>query len=103
MAIKKVVMYVDINDEEVLKDDCYKDSFDSWIKVGFTKDEAKSEVAGNVLESIMRDIFCDERFVNDYEYNVYDITGEDKEDYEYEELVERIKRNKIHDEEKSAN
>lgn len=95
MSIKKVVMYVDMNDEEVLRDDYYKESFDWCVKNGMSKDEVKSNTAGDALESIMRDVFCDERFVNEYEYNVYDINEEDKGDYEYKELVEKIKRNTI--------
>lgn len=103
MSIKKVVMYVDINDGRVLKDDYYKESFDWRVKNGMSVERATKLTSKDALESIMRDVFCDERFVNDYEYDVDNADEEDAEDFAYRELVDRIERNKIHDEEKSAN
>ena len=99
MSIKKVVMYVEVNDEAVLKDDYYKESFDWYVGEGYTKEEATLATAEDALNMVMDNIFCDEKFVNNYEFEIDDVSEDDKEDYRYNQLVQSIERNKISDEE----
>lgn len=99
MSIKKVVMYVEVNDEEVLKDDFYKESFDWRVADGDSEEEATLGTAEDALNMVMTDIFCDEKFVGSYEFSIDDVSEEDEEDYEYNLLVKSIERNTISDEE----
>lgn len=99
MSIKKVTMYVEVNDEEVLKDDYYKENFDWRIDEGDTKEEATLGTAEDALNMVMDNIFCDEKFVGNYEFEIDDVSEEDKEDYGYNQLVQRIERDTISDEE----
>lgn len=99
MSIKKVVMYVDVNDEEVLKDDYYKESFDWYFGEGDTKEKATLNTAEDALNMVMDNIFCDEKFINSYEFSIDDVSEEDKKDYRYNRLVEKIERDAISDEE----
>lgn len=99
MSIKKVIMYVEVNDEAVLKDDYYKESFDWYVGEGDTKEEATLNTAEDALNMVMDNIFCDEKFVGNYEFETYDISEKDKKDYQYNRLVQHIERDKISDEE----
>ena len=99
MSIKKVTMYVEVNDEAVLKDDYNKQSFDWYVGEGYAKEEATLATAEDALNSSMNDIFYDEKFVGNYEFSIDDVSEEDKEDYEYNQLVQKIERDTISDEE----
>ena len=99
MSIKKVTMYVEVNDGEVLKDDYYKESFDWYFGEGDTKEEATLNTAEDALNMVMDNIFCDEKFVGNYEFEIDDVSEKDKENHQYNRLVERIERDAISDEE----
>ena len=99
MSIKKVVMYVEVNDDAVLKDDNYKESFDWYIGDGKSEEDATLDTAEDALNMTMDNIFYGEKFVSDYEFEIDDVSEDDEEDFMYRQLVERIERNKISDEE----
>ena len=88
MSIKKVVMYVEMDDEEILADDHYKESYDELIEDGYTSDEAMSSTAEDALNLVMDSVFTDEHFICNWSYDVEDIRTEDKESYSYRSLID---------------
>lgn len=86
MSIKKVVMYVDVDDEELLKDDYFKESFDSWRKEGYSDQKAKAAVVDNFLNLEMDYIFSNNEKINHHVYEVNDPKDEDKDNSYYKEL-----------------
>ena len=101
MAIKKIIMYVDVNTEEVLDDDFYRENFDGYIHSGSSSIEAISNVSEEALNLVMDSVFTDEKYVNDYEFEIKDVSEDDKEDFRYQELLERIELEAVSDEEEA--
>lgn len=94
MSIKKVVMYVDVDDEELLKDDYYKEDL-AWLrKEGYTAEEAKANIVDNFLNLEMDYIFSSSEKINHHVYEVNDPNDEDKDNPYYKELVSWLKSEK---------
>ena len=100
MSIKKVVMYVEMDDDEILADDYYQEWYDEYTRDGYSRNEAAHHIAESALELVMQDIFYDDRFVSNYDYDIEDVHDEDKSDLAYQRLIEGIeKRDTASDEE----
>ena len=83
--IKKVVMYVDV-DDKLLEDDFSKKEYEEYLKES-TPEEAASQVVENYLNLVVQDCFTDFDHINNHSYIVDDVEDEDKESYEYLKLL----------------
>ncbi len=90
MAIKKIIMYIDVNTEGVLDDEYYRDDFDDCIRSGNSSTEAILNVSEDALSLMMDSKLIKEKYVNDYGFEIKDVAEDDKDNFIYQQLIERI-------------
>ena len=84
--IKKITMYVAIDESKLLNDSYYKER----IEDGYTQEESLSNRASDALELIMENAMYNEAIVDDFEFSVEEAAEADEKSFEYEELVDRM-------------
>lgn len=84
--IKKVTMYVDVPEEELLEDEYYRKEYKESLKDS-TPEEALSMIVENYLNLVVQNCFCDEPYLIAKRFTVDDVTDDDKESFDYRKLV----------------
>ena len=82
--IKKVVMFVDV-DDKLLEDDFSKKEYEEYLED--TPEEAASKVVENYLNLVVQDCFTDFDHINNHSYTIDDVEDEDRESYDYLKLL----------------
>ena len=90
--IKKVTVFVDVNEEELLKDEYYKEEMESLIKEGQTESEAKADIVEHYLELELDFIFQGRDVINHHTYEIDNVKKADKYDSAYIELKDWLER-----------
>ncbi|WP_303815803.1 hypothetical protein [Selenomonas ruminantium] len=88
--IKKITMYVAIDESKLLNDSYYKERIEDDIEDGYTQEESLSNRASDALELIMENAMYNEAIVDDFEFSVEEAAEADEKSFEYEELVDRM-------------
>lgn len=96
--IKKITMYVAVDESKLLNDSYYKERIEDDIEEGYTQEESLSNRAEDALEHILENAMYGEAIVDDFEFSVESPTEEDENSFEYGELAERLEED-VEDEE----
>jgi len=96
--IKKITMYVAVDEDKFLNDSYYKERIEDDIENGYTQEESLSNRAEDVLEHILENAMYGEAIVDDFEFSVECPTEEDENSFEYGELADRLEED-VEDEE----
>ena len=96
--IKKITMYVAVDEDKFLNDSYYKERIEDDIENGYTQEESLSNRAEDVLEHILENAMYGETIVDDFEFSVESPTEEDENSFEYGELADRLEED-VEDEE----
>ena len=88
--IKKITMYVTVDESNLLNDSYYKERIEDDIEEGYTQEESLSNRAADALALILENAMCGEAIVDDFEFSVESPTEEDENSFEYGELAERL-------------
>ena len=85
--IKKVTMFVDVDEEELLKEDeYYKKKYEESLEDS-TPEKAVSKIVDDYLNVVKQDCYLESEHIIGFSYTVDDVTDGDKEKHEYQRLA----------------